>query len=282
MPDILTDLSEEALRRAIEENMYAMTPLTHGWKGAETYTGKDVSWCVTDVGFPSCNPIIHVNLKPENVNGVLAMLTDKARKKRVNLHCWVTDDTRPRNLAESLLANGFTKIGEPTSMAIDLEELNEEDHAPKGFSITEVKNKTMLKTWCRVACASFGVPEQVIPSVYEWYSREMKLKQPCRFYLGVLNENPVATSCYFLGEGVCGLYFVGTLTEARRKGIGFSITQRPLMDAKKLGYRVGILQASAMGQPVYLKLGFKEYGKIGSYSWIYETNNGGRNGKQIH
>jgi len=281
MPEILQDLSEAALTEAIEENMYAMTPLTHKWPGAEVYTGKDVSWCVTDVGFPTCNPIIHVNLKPDSVNGVLAMLTDKARKRKVNLHCWITRSTRPSNLAEYLTAHGFTSIGEATGMAIDLRDLNEANRAPKGFSIVEVKDNKTLKTWCQVAGTSFGVPEPVIPSIAAWCTREAKLDQPFKFYLGMLDGKPVATSNYYLGEGVCGLYFVGTLPEARNKGIGFSITQKPLLEAKKMGYRAGILQASQMGKPVYLKLGFKEYSKIGSYSWIYEQNKGGKSGKTV-
>jgi hypothetical protein len=278
MPAILTDLSEVALARAIEENMYAMTPLTHGWPKCEAYMGRDVSWCVTDIGFPTCNPIVRINLNPDSVNGVLAMLTDKARKKKVNLHCWVTPKTKPGNMAEYLTSNGFTKIGEPTAMAITLENLNEEARAPKGFTIKEVRDKRTLKTWCRVAGTSFGMPPSVTPTMYNWYAREMEMGQPLKFYLGIQDGKPVATSNYYLGEGVCGLYFVGTLPEARNKGIGFSITQKPLLEAKKLGYKAGILQASVMGRPVYLKLGFKEYGKFESYSWIYETNNGGKNG----
>jgi ribosomal protein S18 acetylase RimI-like enzyme len=277
--EILEDLSDQSMARAIEENMYAMTPLTHGWPKVEAYQGRDVSWCVTDIGFPTCNPIIRVNLKPEAVDGVLAMLTDKARKKKVNLHCWVTRDTRPANMADYLTAHGFTRIGEPACMAINLKDLNESNRAPKGFSITEVKNSKTLKTWCQVAAASFGVPDPVVPSIYDWYTREMQMEQPVRFFLGMLDGKPVATSQYFLGQGVCGLYFVGTLPEARNKGVGFSITQKPLLEAKKLGYRAAILQASKMGQPIYQKLGFKEYGKMESYSWIYATNNGVKNGK---
>ncbi len=275
MPDeILTDLSKEAMARAIEENMYAMTPLTHQWPDAEVYNGRDVTWCVTNVGFPTCNPIIRVNLKQDSVDGVLAMLTDKARRKKVNLHTWVTQDTRPANYADKLMQHGFTKIGEPTSMAIDLAALNEANRAPKGFKIIEAEDEKTLKTWCTVAATSFGVPEPVIPSIVEWCRMDLELGQPAKFYLGLLNGKPVATSNYYLGAGVCGLYFVGTLPEARNKGIGFSITQKPLLDAKKMGYKAGILQASVMGRPIYLRLGFKEYGTMGSYSWIYETNKG--------
>jgi hypothetical protein len=272
MPEILTDLSEPALRRAIEENMYAMTPLTHGWPKSEAYMGRDVSWCVTDIRFHNCNPIVRINLNPDSVNGVLAMLTDKARKKKINLQCRVTQNTKPANMDGYLTAHGFIKIGEPTGMAIDLKNLTEENRAPEGFTITEVKDNKTLKTWCRVVGISFSIQEQMQPSFYEWYSREMEMKQPFKFFLGRLNGKPIATSVYYLGEGVCGLYWVGTLPEERNKGIGFSMTQKTLLEAKKLGYRAGILQASEMGKPVYLKLGFKEYIKISTYSWIYGNN----------
>jgi GNAT superfamily N-acetyltransferase len=274
MPEILHDTSEKAMIRAIEENMYAMTPLTHGWKGAEIYTGKDVSWCVTDIGFPTCNPIIHIDMKPEAVDGMLDMVIAKARKRKVNLHCWTTQDTKPSNLGEYLTAHKFTGVGEAAGMAIDLQDLNESNVAPPGFRIVEVKDKKTLKTWCRVTGTGFGIPEPAMATIVDWLALEIKNKQPMKFYLGLLDGKPVATSQYYLGEGVCGLYFVATLPEARNKGIGFSITQKPLLDAKKMGYRVGILQASKMGRPVYLRLGFKEYSTIGSYSWIYEANKG--------
>jgi GNAT superfamily N-acetyltransferase len=274
MPEILRDLSEKAMVKAIEENMYAMTPLTHGWPGAEVYTGRDVSWCVTHIGFPTCNPIIHINMKPQDVHGLLDTLVARARKRKVNLHCWTTRDTKPSNMGEYLTAHDFAAVGEAAGMAVDLLNLNEDNAAPPGFRIVEVKDSKTLKTWCRVTGTGFGIPEPAIATIIKWLALEIKNRQPMKCYLGLLDGKPVATSMYYLDEGVAGIYFVATLPEARNKGIGFSITQKPLLDAKKLGYRAGILQASQMGRPVYLRLGFKEYSRIGSYSWIYEANKG--------
>jgi predicted acetyltransferase len=63
---------------------------------------------------------------------------------------------------------------------------------------------------------------------------------------------------------------VAALPAVRNKGVGFAMTQKPLQEAKRMGYRVGTLQASKMGEPIYLKMGFKEYFKTGSYSWMPE------------
>jgi GNAT superfamily N-acetyltransferase len=270
MPDILHDLSEPALIKAIEENMYAMTPFSHGWPQAEVYAGEDVSWCLTDVAFPTCNPILHVRLEPEAVDSLLETLIAKARRRKINLHCWITQETKPANLAEHLTTHGFTHIGDGIGMAIDLSNMNEAERAPAGFRIIEVEDDDSLKTWCRRSGTGFGIPEHAIPSIFEYFTMDIKLKQPLKFYLGLLDGKPVATSMYYLAKGVAGIYFVATLAEARNKGIGFAITQKPLLEARKMGYRVGILQASKMGKPVYLRLGFKEYSLIGSYSWIYQ------------
>jgi ribosomal protein S18 acetylase RimI-like enzyme len=83
--------------------------------------------------------------------------------------------------------------------------------------------------------------------------------------LGMLNDRPVATSLLYLGEGVTGIYDVATLPDFRRQGIGEALTVVPLLQARTLGYRIGVLQASPMGLNLYRRLGFREYCTFQAY-----------------
>jgi predicted acetyltransferase len=64
---------------------------------------------------------------------------------------------------------------------------------------------------------------------------------------------------------VAGIYCVATTPEARGKGIGAEMTLVPLLEARAMGYKIGILQSSKMGEGVYRRLGFGEYGRLASY-----------------
>jgi predicted acetyltransferase len=60
------------------------------------------------------------------------------------------------------------------------------------------------------------------------------------------------------------------MPQARGRGIGAAITLAPLLEARQMGYRVGILQASSMGYKVYQRLGFRDFGKLSVYLWEQE------------
>ena len=78
-------------------------------------------------------------------------------------------------------------------------------------------------------------------------------------YVGRIDGEPVGVSMMFLSSGVAGLYQVEVLPEHRRRGIGTALTLASMEDARQQGYRIAVLQASAMGEPVYRKIGFKSY-----------------------
>ena len=274
MCEILTDLSDAALARAVTENCYALTPFSHGWKNAEIYSGEDVNWVVTDLPFPATNAAFHTNLMPEDVDSTIEEFKERGRQKNVPLQWYICQDTRPLDFTERLKAHGFTTHDDGTGgagMAIDLHAMNESEPMPKGLEIIQVKDNKTLKAWCHIVCVAFGAPPHAEPTFVKLFQRENKYKQPIKLYLGILDGKPVSTSGYFLGEGVVGIYFVATLPEARQRGAAFAVTQKALKDGRALGYRVGILQASKMGEPVYRRMGFKEVCRVSSYNWFPES-----------
>jgi GNAT superfamily N-acetyltransferase len=285
MPEILTDLSVPSVIRANEENIYAFTPFSHGWKRAEVYKRPEINWVITGVRVPTCNVAFHAYLKPDNVDKVIEKFTGEGRKRKLPLQWYIGHDNTPMNLGEKLAAHGFTNRGLGPGMAIDLNAMNEDVKPPAGLKIIEVEDDKSLEAWCHVACTGFGIPPQAEPAMMEWFKTDLEYQLPLKLYLGIIDGKPAATSMYYLAAGVAGIYFVAVMPEVRRKGTGFAITQRPLKEAKKLGYRIGTLQASKMGEPVYLKMGFKEYFRTGSFVWMpvkeKEEDKKNQNGRDI-
>jgi len=50
-------------------------------------------------------------------------------------------------------------------------------------------------------------------------------------------------------------------------GIGTAMTYRALQKAKAMGYRIGVMQASDEAVPLYGRLGFQTYFRLGMYVW---------------
>ncbi len=264
----MQDLSAPVLAKAAEDNLYAFSPFSHKWPEAEVHAGSDLSWCITDIYFPWCNVAFRAHLGAEEIDSAIEGLIARGKTKNVPLQWWIGKDTRPGNLGEHLKRHGFIHRGDAPGMAIDLYDMHETVSRPSNLTITEVDGIDDLKIWCHVTAIGYGIRERGEQALLDWFKKDVALQQPLKFYLGWLKGKPVATSLLFLAEGVAGLYFVATIPEARHQGIGHAITLKPLQEARKMDYRVGILQASEMGEPVYLRMGFKEYCKIGSYVWV--------------
>jgi GNAT superfamily N-acetyltransferase len=179
---------------------------------------------------------------------------------------WVGPVARPAELGARLETQGLTRLGAMPGMAVDLHALNAGVSTPDGFTIETVDDPETLALWGQVTCRSFGVPETMDPG---WHKLSLGagLGLPLRYYLGRWNGTPVAASLMFLTLGVAGLFAVATAEHARRQGFGAAITLAPLLEAREMGYRIGVLSASPMGFSVYQRLGFQEYCKLGLYQW---------------
>ena len=267
MSEILKDLSPAALANANEANQYASTPFLYNLPGADIYKGDDVSWCITGIPARPCNVVFNARLKPENVNGVIKSVVEKARTKNVPLRWYVGKDTEPTDLGVYLISHGFTTDGPAPMMAVDLQTLKEDTRTLSGLDIIEVKDINNMKIWNSVCSRGFGGTPRGETAMFRWFSVVMELGLPLRFYLALHDGVPVATSQMLLAEGVAGIDRVATVPEARNQGIGYAISLHPLLEARKTGYRAGTIQATEMGARVYSRMGFWKCGEITSYHW---------------
>ena len=83
--------------------------------------------------------------------------------------------------------------------------------------------------------------------------------------IGRLDGEDVAVGMAFEHHGDCGIFNVGTLEHARRRGLGTAMTAALLHDARERGCRTASLQSTPMAEGVYRAAGFRDRGLILEY-----------------
>ena len=218
------------------------------------------------------NAVVRADLRPEDAGGEIERFLACLRSAGVPGSWHVGPSMRPLDLRARLVARGFSgnprpQTGEP-GMAAGLAALPEAVPAPSGFSVQRVRDTATLDTWRRTLADGFGEGEVEANWVSEIYRRiGLGDGVPWRHFLGLLDGEAVATASIFLAAGVCGLYFVNVRPAFRRRGMGAAITVAALQAGRALGFDTGVLGASGMGYPVYRRLGFREYCRIGICEW---------------
>ena len=272
MSHILDDLSKQRLTSSIEENLFEFRLAFSKWPRAKVHEEAEIIWSITDIPSVIFNCVMRAQLTPSRIEAVIDSITSQAKSLNVFL-LWATGPTtQPADLGTYLESHGFVSEGEIPGMAVILEDLIENTSMPAGFTIQQVRDDASLKQWGDIFVKSFGMPDFVGDEFCNFM--HYVDQDSFRAYIGFLNGEPVATSLLVLAAGVAGIYNVATIPEARRQGMGALMTLAPLREARTIGYKVGILQASEMGANVYRSLGFQEYCKIGLYVWSPEASAG--------
>jgi len=147
-----------------------------------------------------------------------------------------------------------------------VEDLVQDKPLPEGVRLQQASTESMVRDFAAVAAQSFttlGMPEDVGRSVF---SEPRALLAP-HLHLAVayLNDKPASCALSLLSHGIGGIYYVGTIEAARGMGLAEHCTRAAGNAALRLGARCVVLQASIYGEPVYRRMGYKEFTR---YPWF--------------
>jgi ribosomal protein S18 acetylase RimI-like enzyme len=147
-----------------------------------------------------------------------------------------------------------------------IEELLADKPLPESVRLQQVHTEAMVKDFAEVAAQSFttlGLPEDVGRSVF---SEPGALLAPHLYpVVAYLEGKPASCAVALLSHGIGGIYYVGTIEAARGMGLAEHCTRTAGNAALKLGARCVVLQASVYGEPVYRRMGYKEFTR---YPWF--------------
>ena len=233
--------------------------------GGEERTGE-VCWIIGGSPIDYNNAIFAASLEAADADAVILASRDALRAHGVPGTWHVGPSMRPSDLPERLLKCGFSHAGNDVGMAMELSALPE--RLVPGLSIDEVLSPVDLASWVATLAQGFGAGRPEAEWVGAVYARlGYGGDSPWHHYLARLAGRPVATATLLESGDIAGIYFVFTLPEVRRRGIGAAITAAALRHARDRGGRLGVLGASPMGESVYRRMGFREYCRIGLYEW---------------
>lgn len=169
---------------------------------------------------------------------------------------WVRgDQAEDRDLVAAAEAGGLQLVYEMPEMT--LREKLEPPELPSGAELRKLTKVEQASDFWRVAIASYasiGFP----PEVFTGYTNHAGLlAENVVAFLALLDGEPVGIAMTMVSHGVAGIYWVGSLEQARGMGLGRAVTVAATNAGFDLGADVASLQASPMGKPIYLELGYE-------------------------
>jgi ribosomal protein S18 acetylase RimI-like enzyme len=259
-------MGADEMTRANWENLCGLSLALGSVRGGSIGCTPELSWSYT--GRPGLNRILGARFPALEAAERVARVTQMVRDWQIPT-TWLFDPQgTPDNLGDYLEEQGWFNprgAGEPypswTHMALPLDAPLAEASLPEGVTIARVPDHEALRAWTGIFYTKAPSPvREAIADIF--CDMGCAAHRPWAFYLAYVQGKPVASSMLFRAAGVAGLYFIGTLPDFRRQGIGTAITRYTLQQAQQMGANLAVLQATVMGAPIYRALGFTAYGEF--------------------
>lgn len=269
--NLVTQELTKSLVEEIEDNMNGYWSWVFSSPYSKVEDEEEFLRITSETPHPMCNWVCRAFLREKDTGMRIDEIMSVFKSRDLPTSWLVTPSSRPSNLGGQLVSHGFVYHDELDSvgMTIDLRELNEKTPAPEGLLIRRVANDSDMLRYLIPFRDGFELPEFVSTA---WgridASHGFAARLPRTNYVAMMEGAPVSCTSLFKIRDSAGIYCVATVPEMRRKGAATALIVNALREARDDGYRLGLLQAKAMGAGVYRKIGFVDQPfRIGWYIW---------------
>jgi ribosomal protein S18 acetylase RimI-like enzyme len=243
---------------AIESNLHQFYEYAATRGDLELVKERDFSW-VRNRRSAWPNWIFRLNRDLLTQEEFIKSLADRIKNKDIPPFLVTLEPDNTERFYSLAQKYGLKQINRWTGMAISRDEYFQASDNHVYPEIIEVRNTDILNDWIQVVNASLFNSTTLETEIVE----KLFNRGPLRLYLGYENKCPVATSMSFEYGSVAGLYMVATMESHRGKGMGTLLASYAMDRCFQNQSELIILHASAMGEGMYRKIGFKEYCKFG-------------------
>ena len=279
--------------------MRALMRLTAKLPGAEVGLEHDATWGTLGIPSPAFNLAIG-RFSVAAADTRIAEISARFRRRAMPLSWWILPDSTPDDLEARLARAGFGHAQRLPAMALDLATLVNEG-VPVGVAMDEVRDaeaygpavdvlidafqmradlrEPVIGAFGNLSAGSLAEPGVARSAAEPGVARSAAEPRAAgwadstvaaRTVVARLDGEVVGTALVVIDGPVAGIYNVGVRESARGRGIGRAVTAEVARIARATGCRLAILEASAIGAPVYRRLGFREVGTVavlGRLTW---------------
>jgi ribosomal protein S18 acetylase RimI-like enzyme len=170
-------------------------------------------------------------------------------------------ENRDEDLEAAVKAEGRENRFDVPCMLVVLERA-----PPSGVSLVPFAGRKEVDDFVCISAAAYSMLDLAAVHTRAMFSRrEALLCDSVVGFVAYQGEVPLAAAFALMsGEGA-GIYWVGTMPEAQRGGLGSLCAARATNAAFERGASVVTLQATRFGEPVYARLGYRTYDRMRHY-----------------
>ena len=218
----------------------------------------------TDIPFPLCNVVFDARFDPDRAGEQTRAVLDEYVARGLPWMWWATPSTTSAELELACAQAGMFREEVP-GMHCTLDE-PVDLRTPDGLEYRPVTTDDDAGLFTSVMLASFGMPDWLHEPLLGFFHGF----DPSEFLnvVGWLDGRAVACGSTYLTGTTAGVYNIGTVPEARGRGIGYAVTAWLMEAARERGCSEAILHASAEGFPVYERLGYETVCHLAQMVWV--------------